>query len=260
MFEDSYIYYPTREIEHTPATYGLKFQNIHLTTEDGVALHGWLMPHAKARFTLLHFHGNAGNISHRLQLYEKWHRMRLSVFAIEYRGYGQSEGVPSEAGFYMDARAAWRELVKAQNTSASQIIIAGRSLGSAVATMLATETKPAALVLETPFTNISDMAREHYPWIIPIQFLAQTEFDTLNLISRVHAPVMIISADNDELVPAAMSKKISTAANEPKQLIALSGGHNDFDLSSSSLYAEVWNRWLNQLDGGVSSPVKSKQE
>jgi len=260
MFEDSYIYYPTREIEHTPATYGLKFQDIHLTTEDGVALHGWLIPHAKARFTLLHFHGNAGNISHRLQLYEKWHRMGLSIFAIEYRGYGRSEGTPSETGFYMDARAAWRELVKTQKIPASQIIIAGRSLGCAVASKLATEVAAASLTLETPFTNISDMAEEHYPWMLPLRFLARTRFDTLQHISQVQTPVMIISAEEDELAPAKMSEYIYAAANEPKQLIALPGKHNDFDISSSSTYSDAWNRWLNQLDGGVSSPVKIKQE
>ncbi len=260
MFEESYIFYPTTTIDHTPATYGLKFQDVYLTAEDGVSLHGWLIPRSDSKFTLLHFHGNAGNISHRLHLYEQWHRMGLSVFAIDYRGYGNSEGRPSEAGFYSDARAAWAELVETQNRPASRIIIAGRSLGSAVATRLATEKKAAALVLETPFTNISDMAAEHYPWIVPIRFLAQTEFDTLNLISQVHLPVMIISAGNDELVPSAMSESIYAAANEPKQYVALPGNHNDFDIGSSSAYASTWNRWLNQLGGGVSSPVKPVQE
>jgi hypothetical protein len=260
MFEDQYIYYPTREIYNTPKTVGLKFQDIHLTTDDGIALHGWLIPHPNARFTLLHFHGNAGNISHRLHLYEQWYRMGLSVFAIDYRGYGKSEGTPSEAGFYSDARAAWKELVKRQKIPASQIIIAGRSLGCAVAAKLATETKPAALVLETPFTSIPDMAAEHYPWIVPIQFLAQTQFNTLDLIGQVYAPTMVISAGNDEIVPAAMSEKIYAGANEPKQFITLSGNHNDFDISSSSTYARAWNRWLNQLDGGVKLPANPAQE
>jgi len=260
MFEDQYIYYPTKEIDHTPATYGLKFQNIHLTTEDGVVLHGWLMPHAKARFTLLHFHGNAGNISHRLHLYEQWHRMGISLLAIDYRGYGKSEGAPSEAGFYSDGRAAWKELVKRQNIPASQIIISGRSLGCAVAAKLATETKPAALVLETPFTNIPDMAAEHYPWIVPIQYLARTQFDTLDLIAQVKTPTMVITAQNDELVPEAMSEKIYAAAHQPKQLVTLSGSHNDFDISSSSTYTTAWQQWLNQLEGGVRLPANPAQE
>lgn len=249
--EDQYIYFPDREIYHTPKTVGLEFRDIHLTTDDGTVLHGWLMPHAKARFTLLHFHGNAGNISHRLHLYEQWHRMGLSVLAISYRGYGKSEGTPSEEGFYSDSRAAWNALVEKQKIPSSQIIIVGRSLGCAVATKLATETKPAALVLETPFTNIPDMAAKHYPWIVPIRFLAQTRFDTLESISRVNIPIMVISAGNDELVPEAMSRKIYAAANEPKQWVALSGNHNDFDISSSSTYTRAWNRWLNQLDGSV---------
>ncbi|MES0371875.1 MAG: alpha/beta hydrolase [Mariprofundaceae bacterium] len=254
--EDQYIYFPDREIYHTPKTVGLEFQDIQLTTDDGIVLHGWLMPHPEARFTLLHFHGNAGNISHRLHLYEQWHRMGLSVLAMSYRGYGKSEGAPSEKGFYSDARAAWRELVQRQKIPSSQIIIVGRSMGCAVATKLATnistEAKPAALVLETPFTNIPDMATEHYPWMVPIRFLAQTQFDTLENIGRVHVPVMVISAENDELVPADMSRKIYAVANRPKQWIALPGMHNDFDISSSSTYTRAWNRWLNQLDGSVS--------
>jgi len=247
MFEEQYIYYPEKEIARTPETAGLKFQDIYLTTDDDISLHGWLIPHPAARFTLLHFHGNAGNISHRLHLYENWHRMGLSVFAIEYRGYGKSEGAPSEAGFYSDARAAWEELVKRQNIPASAIIIAGRSLGCAVATKLATETKPAALVLETPFTSIADMAAEHYPWLIPLRFLVQAKFDTLDLVGRVHAPVMVISAENDELVPVAMGQNIYAAANEPKEVVTLSGGHNDFDLSSSPAYIKAWHQWLNRL-------------
>lgn len=260
MFEDQYIYYPTKEIHSTPETVGLEFHDIHLITDDGIALHGWLIPHPEARFTLLHFHGNAGNISHRLHLYEQWHRMGLSVFAISYRGYGKSEGTPSEAGFYSDARAAWRELIKRQKIPSSQIIIVGRSLGCAVAAKLATETKPAALVLETPFTNIPDMATEHYPWIVPIRFLTQTRFDTLDLISRVNTPTLVMSAENDEIVPVTMSKKIYAAANEPKQWVTLTGNHNDFDISSSSTYTNAWNRWLNQLDGSVRFPTDGTSE
>jgi hypothetical protein len=249
MFEDQYIYFPTKEIHHTPKAVGLAFQDIHLTTDDGITLHGWLMPAPRSRFTLLHFHGNAGNISHRLHLYEQWQRMGLSIFAIDYRGYGKSEGVPSEAGFHSDARAAWSELVRKQKIPPSQIIIAGRSLGCAVATKLATETEPAALVLETPFTNIPDMVAEHYPWIVPIRFLVQSRFDTLDLIGRVHAPTMVISAGNDEVVPMAMGKKIYAAANSPRQFVTLSGNHNDFDLSPA--YIRAWNRWLNQLDANA---------
>ncbi|MDT8376878.1 MAG: alpha/beta hydrolase [Mariprofundaceae bacterium] len=260
MFEDQYIYYPTREIYDTPKAAGLEFQDIHLTADDGTALHGWLIPHPEARFTLLHFHGNAGNISHRLHLYKQWHRMGLSVFAIDYRGYGKSEGAPSEAGFYNDARAAWKELVGRQEIPASRIIVAGRSLGCAVAAKLATETTPAALVLETPFTNIPDMAAEHYPWIVPVRLLVKTQFDTLDLIKNVHAPAMVVSAGEDEIVPAAMSKKIHAAANEPRQFVTLSGNHNDFDISSSTAYATAWQQWLNRLDGGERLPVNPVKE
>lgn len=260
VFEEQYIYYPSKEMVHTPETVGLKYQDIYLTTEDGITLHGWFMPHPAARFTLLHFHGNAGNISHRLHLYERWHKMGLSIFAIDYRGYGKSGGAPSEAGLYNDARAAWEELQNRLGIPASNIIIAGRSLGCAVAAKLATEREPAALVLETPFTNIPDMAAEHYPWIIPIRFLARTKLDTLDLVGRVKAPVMIVSAGNDALVPPAMGERIYAAANSPKAFVLLPGNHDDFDLSSSSIYFKAWKKWLDRLAEDAVAAGKSRPE
>jgi len=260
IFEQQYIYYPSKELVHTPATVGLKYEGIILTTEDGVTLHGWFMPHPAARFTLIHFHGNAGNISHRLHLYEHWHKMGLSVFAIDYRGYGKSSGIPSEAGLYSDARAVWNTVRQRHRVPASNIIIAGRSLGCAVAAKLATEQNPAALVLENPFTNIPDMATALYPWIFPIRFLARSRFDTIDLIGRVSAPVMIISAENDMLVPATMSKRIHAAANGPKTFISLPGNHNDFDLSSSSIYSKAWQQWLAGLAEDTNATGESGKE
>lgn len=260
IFEEQYIYYPSNELMHTPATVGLKYEEINLITEDGITLHGWFMPHPATRFTLLHFHGNAGNISHRLHLYEHWHKIGLSIFAIDYRGYGKSSGIPSEAGLYSDARASWNAVRHRHGVPASNIIIAGRSLGCAVAAKLATEQNPAALVLETPFTNIPDMATVLYPWIFPIRFLARSKFNTLDLIRRVSVPVMVISAENDMLVPATMSKRIHAAANPPKVLISLPGNHNDFDLSSPSTYSKAWRQWLDDLAEDTIAASESRQE
>ncbi len=246
VFEDSYIYFPEKALPQTPASVGLSYRDIRPTTRDGVALHGWYIPHASARHTVLHFHGNAGNISYRLDLYARLHKMGLSVLAVDYRGYGKSGGKPSEEGLYEDARASWQNLTSTLNVPAHSIIIAGRSLGSAVAAHLASEVNAAGLVLETPFTSAPAMARKLYPWL-PVGLLMRTRMDTLARIRGIRCPKLIIGARDDEMVPVVMAEEIASAAPGPKQLIILNGGHNDFDSVSEKAYAAAWRRWLETL-------------
>ena len=246
LFEDQFIYFPAGELTATPADYGMQFEECSVTTDDAVKLHGWYMPLPSSRFTVLHFHGNAGNISHRLSLYRQWQAMGLSVYAIEYRGYGQSEGEPGEAGIYNDARAAWRDLTKRLSLKPEQVIIAGRSLGAAVAAKLASEVKAAGVVLETPFTSIPDMAAYHYP-MLPLRWLVRSQYDVETMVKSLHMPLLLISAGNDEIVAAGMAERIFAAANEPKIQQLLTGGHNDFDMRSDRAYSKVWLNWLKQL-------------
>lgn len=247
LIEDDLIYQPERDIATTPATAGLPWRDVAITASDGVQLHGWFIPAARARYTLLHFHGNAGNISHRLHLYRQWHTMGLNILAIDYRGYGKSDGAVSEAGLYRDAKAAWRHLTGAMNTAPSQIIISGRSLGAAVASRLAADKPAAGLVLETPFTSIRAMAAEHYPWL-PARFFTRNRLDTLAHIRRLTLPLLIIAATEDTIVPLAMPQQIHAAAIAPKQLVQLAGNHNSFDIVSRTAYIAAWQQWLKQLD------------
>jgi alpha-beta hydrolase superfamily lysophospholipase len=246
MFEDQYIYFPMRDVAHTPADAGLGFEDHHFVTDDGVKLHGWYMPGREAGFTVLHFHGNAGNISHRLHLYRRWHDMGLAVFAFDYRGFGKSEGEPSEPGLYEDGRAAWRELQDSQNIPAERTILAGRSIGCAVAAELATAVNAAGLALETPFTSIPDMAKEHYPWL-PLGPFIRSRFDILQIIEGVEIPLLVISANDDRIAPAWMAGRILEAAKAPKSNVGLNGGHNDFDIVSERAYISSWTDWLNSL-------------
>jgi len=246
MFEDRYIYFPEKEVLYTPSSVGLEFRTVQPVTSDGITLHGWYIPHPAARYTVLHFHGNAGNISHRLHLYGRWHEMGLSVFAVDYRGYGQSGGTPSEKGLYEDGRASWQYLTGKLNVPAEHIILAGRSLGCAVAAQLGGEVKAAGLVLETPFTSAPDLARTFYPWL-PIGFLMRTKLDTLSRIRRIHLPLLIIRAGEDEIVPAAMAEEIFSAAHEPKIFVTLPGGHNGFDGISEKEYLAAWRQWVATL-------------
>jgi len=248
-FEDQYIYFPDSELQQTPVAFDLPFEELTFRTSDGVMLHGWYMPHPDARFTVLHFHGNAGNISHRLHLYRRWHAFGLSVFAFDYRGYGKSEGKPGEDGLYEDGRAAWHELTDRLKTPPDSVIFAGRSLGSAVAANLSTEMKAAGLALETPFTSVPDMADHYYPWL-PLRFFMQSRFDLLEAIKGNTAPLLIISAQDDEIVPTGMDERIFSAAGGPKTHHALPGGHNDFDITSSQTYEQAWRGWLAGLAGG----------
>ncbi len=242
-FEDSHIYFPDAEMLHTPADAGLPFTQHRFDTPDGVSLYAWWMPAPGSRYAVLHFHGNMGNISHRLHLYKRWHTMGLSVFAVEYRGFGKSSGQPSEDGLYEDARAGWRYLTGMLGIPPAQVIIVGRSLGCAIAADLAGKVRPAGTVLETPFTSIPDMAGYIYPWL-PLSLLARTQLNTLAKVRNVHHPLLLINARDDRVVPPAMTEDIFAAAHEPKTLRTLAGGHNNFGTVSEKAYFKVWEQWL----------------
>jgi hypothetical protein len=165
------IFYPTVTLAATPRDWGLDYQDLVLSTEDGVRLHGWYIPAEGSQRVLLFFHGNAGNISHRGESIAIFHRLGLSVLIIDYRGYGRSEGTPSEDGLYRDARAAWRWITEEQGLPAEQIVLFGRSLGGAVAANLAAEVQPGGLILESSFSSARDAARVIFPLLSRVSFL-----------------------------------------------------------------------------------------
>jgi len=256
--ESDYIYFPDKTMAQNPHVVGLSFRRQIFTTADGVPLHGWYMPHRHARFTLLHLHGNAGNISDRLAQYRRWHDMGLAVFAFDYRGYGLSSGAPSEEGLYADARAAWVLLTGALGIPPENIIIAGRSLGSAVASHLATQVaeQPAGLALEVPFTSIPDMSGAEYPWL-PLRWFVHSRFDNAAAMARIKAPLLILSADHDEIIPDWMAGRLVEAHAQAGPLLQgrLAGGHNDFDARSEHDYRRIWLQWLSSLSQTRKAPV-----
>jgi fermentation-respiration switch protein FrsA (DUF1100 family) len=245
-FEDHYIFAPSRELVYSPNAVGLDFSVQTFPSEGGVRLYGWYMPNPDARFILLALHGNGGNISQRLDQYRHWHDMGLAVFAFDYRGYGRSDGKPDEAGLYADARAAWQLLTGTFGIPPDKIIITGRSLGGAVAAHLAAEVQPAGLALEVPFTSIPDMSAERYPWL-PLRWLVRSHFDTEASLKKVQAPLLLISAKADEIVPAWMPERLFDAHPEPKLRGSLAGHHNDFDRVSLHPYLKLWHIWLDSL-------------
>jgi fermentation-respiration switch protein FrsA (DUF1100 family) len=246
IFEKRFIYLPTRDHEVTPSALGLPHEDAWLVAEDGVRIHGWYLPVPDARWVTLVSHGNAGNISHRLdRALLLQGRLRSSVLLYDYRGYGASEGSPDEAGTYRDARAAYRWLVEQRHVRPDELVLFGESLGSAVALELALERPAAALVLEAPFTSVRDVARRTI--FAPLAPFVRTRYDSLARIPRLETPLLVMQGDRDEVIPPALGRRLFDAAPEPKRYYAIPGaGHNDTYLVGGAAY---WKALSDFLDG-----------
>ncbi len=245
--QSSLIYYPDmpgRNLVATPENIGLTYQNVEFFTEDNVKLNGWFIPGNNAKQTVLFFHGNAGNISHRLESIEIFNRLELNVFIIDYRGYGQSEGKTTEKGTYRDAEAAWNYL-NTRGISGEQVIIFGRSLGASIATWLASKYTPAALIIESGFTSVASMGQRFYPFL-PIRWLTHIKYDTKQYIKNISCPVMVAHSKDDEIIPFDEGREIFAAAPEPKHFLEMRGGHNDGFVVSGSTYVEGLRSFIKQ--------------
>ena len=244
LTQSQQVYFPLRALDATPAARGMAYRDVYFDTADDVRLHGWFVPADAPRGALLFFHGNAGNISHRLESIQFFRELGLSVFIVDYRGYGLSEGHPDEPGTYRDAEAAWRHLREAEGLAARDIVLFGRSLGAAVAAWLAAREAPGAVILESAFTSAPDLAAELYRWL-PIRRLLRFEYDTRAAVRAIRAPLLIAHSRDDEIVPFHHAERLLEAANEPKALLAMRGGHNDGFLRSGAAYRDGFRRFLD---------------
>jgi hypothetical protein len=246
------VYYPEigREVVATPRQAGLDYEDVRLVTADGVALHGWFVPRSQARGTVLFLHGNAGNISHRLDSLQMFHRLGYSTLIIDYRGYGNSGGKPSEQGTYRDAEAAWRYLTETRRIPADTIVLFGESLGGAVAAWLASQHRPGALVIASGFTSVPDLAVKFYPYL-PVRWLSRFDYGTRAYLRTVEAPVFIAHSPEDEIVPYQHGRALYDAAKEPKQFLELSGGHNDGFIFVRESWVQALGEFLNGHVGGA---------
>jgi fermentation-respiration switch protein FrsA (DUF1100 family) len=246
LFERRLIYFPARAHDASPRALGLASEELVLVAEDGVRLHGWFLPTPGSRRTLLLCHGNGGNVSHRLdRALLAQARLRTDVLLFDYRVYGRSEGAPDEEGTYRDARAAWQWLV-ARGQPPERIVIFGESLGSAVALQLALDTNGTAhaLVLESPFASIPEMARAVYPFL-PVWPLVRTRYDNVGKVGRLRVPLLVVHGDRDEVVPFAQGRRVFDAAPEPKRFYAIPGAsHNDTYLVGGDAYWRVLAEFL----------------
>jgi len=258
VFQRRLIYMPGRDIEFTPTDVGLAYDEVRLRTNDGVMIVGWYAPAdldgpGPGR-TVLYFHGNAGNISGRLPEMKTWVGLGYDVFMVDYRGYGLSEGSPSETGLYVDAEAAWAYLVKERGRRPEQIVIVGRSLGGAVAIELATRHRPAALVVESTFTSFPSVGQRQFR-LLPVKLLMRDRFDSISKVGRISCPKVFTHGTDDRLIPIAMGRKLYEAARPPKLFIETPGGHNGAGMLHSDVYTKRVAEFLK--DAQVEAAAES---
>jgi fermentation-respiration switch protein FrsA (DUF1100 family) len=223
---------------------GLKFEDAWFNAEDGTRLHGWYCPCDKPRAVVLYAHGNAGHLAHRAELMKYWQsELRTAALIFDYRGYGRSEGVPSVEGILQDARAAQKFLAERAGVTKTQIVLAGQSLGGAVAVDLAAQVGAGGLILESTFSSLKDVASHHYPklaWLVP-----PGKLDSVSQIAKFKRPLLVCHGDADRTIPFALGEKLFKAANEPKQFIRIRGGDHNDPLPVE--YLRQLDRFLDQL-------------
>lgn len=257
------IYFPTKEIHYTPNQLGLEYREINFNATDKVQLNGWFIPNRNSNFILLFCHGNAGNISHRLDLIKLFHSIDLNVFIFDYRGYGKSNATPSEDGFYRDALGAYNYLTNEMKYEPEKIVIYGKSIGANVAINLASRVKAAALISDSAFCSAIHMSKTIFPflpkeWInkaATSKFIQKNlkklrilliKFDALSKIKNIKMPKLIIHSKDDEMIPFTQGKKLFKATSEPKEFYPLHGGHNESIIMHKMEYSRKISNFLEE--------------
>jgi fermentation-respiration switch protein FrsA (DUF1100 family) len=242
MLQEDFIFYPDNYFIGDPAGWGMPFEDVIFPSADGLKLHGWFVP-AKGDITLLWCHGNAGNISYRLDNLKLMHqRLGVNMFLFDYRGYGLSQGKPTEEGTYLDAEAALEYLHGRNDIDAKAIVIFGRSLGGAVAVDLASKHPCLGLILESTFSSVGALFPGLVAEVLPI------EYSSISKIGSIKAPLLMLHGDIDEVVPYPSGQELFEAANEPKEFYTIVGaGHNDTYITGGEDYIAVLERFIAGL-------------
>ncbi|NRA07466.1 MAG: alpha/beta hydrolase [Myxococcales bacterium] len=242
---DTLIFQPSPGAEYEPAALGIDAESLFLTTEDGVRIHAFYLPAPGASRALLFLHGNAGNASHRLPNAALLAALKTHVLLLDYRGFGRSEGSPSEQGLYADARAGLAHLEAVRGIPATRTFVFGRSLGGAVASAIAVDRPLAGVILESTFSSVADIAT---PVLGPLaRPVVGGRFDSLARIAGTRAPLLFFHGDRDRTVPHALGQRLFEAAPEPKAFETLPGaGHNDTVQRGGRAYLARIRRFLDE--------------
>jgi len=242
-FQSRLIYFPSRDVWATPAQVGLDFEDLMLPCADGVRIHAWYVPAPGARRSVIFAHGNAGNLADRLDTIKMLHDSGLNVLAFDYRGYGHSEGAPSEQGTYRDGEAAWQFLTTRRGVAPKDIVLFGRSLGGAIMIDLAARHEPGVLVVESTFTSLADVGRLHYP-LLPVRWLLSYRYDSRSKVGGIACPKLFLHGRDDTLIPLSIGRALFDAAGEPKKFIETPGEHNDSGVMYAPEYVERFREFL----------------
>jgi fermentation-respiration switch protein FrsA (DUF1100 family) len=245
-FERINLFHPSRSLEADPGALGLAFEDLRLAAADGTSLHAWFVPLEPDSPAVVFCHGNAGNISHRLDKLMLLRRAGASVLLFDYRGYGRSSGRPDESGTYLDAEAAYRWLAEQKKVPSGRIVIHGESLGGAVAMELALRRRAAGLILESTFTSVVEMCRHFFPFL-PAGLVVRFRYDTLSKIPKLSCPLLVMHSPDDDIVPFAMGRRLFEAAPRPKGFFEMRGGHNDGFLDTGPAYERAVADFLSLL-------------
>lgn len=246
MQQPNMVFYPFKKIEVTPKDWALDYKQVSLKLKSDIKVSGWFLPHPQAKKTVLFFHGNGGNISHRGDSLYIFHKLKLNILIIDYPGYGESEGYPSEDGLYQSADAAWQYLIDEEKIDPKNIIIFGRSLGGAVAVDLASRVYAGGLILESSFSSAHDMVDMAFPAIFKLIYLRYS-FDSLTKIKKIKSPVLVIHSPADEVIPFELGKKLFNAIESEKEFLEIEGGHNDGFMQSITAYMRTLRVYFQSL-------------
>ena len=249
IFQRRLIYFPSGSVP-SPRLFGLDAAELVVfPTADGLRLHGWLVPpiEPRAGATILVFNGNAGHRGFRATLAAALRERGYRILLFDYRGYGGNPGTPTEEGLATDARAARAFLLRRPEAAATRLVYFGESLGSGVAARLAAEHRPAALVLRSPFTSMTDVGAFHYP-LLPVRWLLSDRFDTASRIAGLGCPLLVVAGDQDTVIPYEQSRRVFDAAAEPKRFVTIAGAdHNDPAVADGPQLIEAIDGFLKTL-------------
>ena len=239
QLENSLVFYPDKSLDDNPSSWNLSYKDVRFVTSDGEKLHGWFFPLSGKTPVLLFCHGNAGNISHRIENVDLLVKRGISVFLFGYRGYGLSSGRPSENGIYTDGMAAYDYLTEMEKVSPDRIGVFGRSLGGAVAIEVALQRKVRCIIIENTFTSIRDMSKTIFPWLLFSPFLPD-HYENSSKIADVSVPKLIVHSRNDEIVPFKMGEELFAAAIGDKIFLPIDeAGHNDIYIIGGKAYLDA---------------------
>ncbi len=242
--EGWFVFQPQKRLDYSPSDFQLDYRDIYLNTHDGAKLNGWYFNPYPNKPVMLFCHGNAGNISHRLEYIDLLLDMGVNIFIFDYRGYGKSSGHPSEQGIYTDALSAFDYLSRDENINPNDIIIFGRSLGVAAALEVASKREARAIIIENGFLSARHMAR-HMGIFRLFAPLIPKNYNSLEKIKHVTIPKLIIWSENDEVVPPYMGKLLFEAAGEPKDFYEIKGaGHNDTHVAGGTGYKNIIGEFI----------------